>query len=723
MPRAERLEALLREGLQRAGPGAPFLTDVRSGERFTYQQLRDDAAAWEQGLAGLSVGPGDRVAHLPDNRYPFYPLLLASAARGAALVPLGRGLHPDELQAVLRHCQPAACFHDGPAPGHPGLTGWRPTLAPPAPPERAGPRPRATPGRVALLVYTSGTTSASKAVMLTHRNLCAMARTFRETYGLQPGWRLLCVLPLHHINAPMITGLACVAAGAHVHLAAPYGFTNARSLFDYVERYRITALSLTPSILASLLQLFPRGAGPRDLSSVRLALVGTAHLDSALWRRFEDTFGIPCYQGYGLTETTTWATMTPPDARKRRDTVGLPVGCEVRIDGPEEGEVLIRGPIVMRGYAGARGATRRVLRDGWLHTGDVGRLEPDGQLVITGRLKNIVKRRGVLIYPEELDRALLAHPQVRAACAVGLADPVAGERLVAAYEGELAEADAAAHLRSVLSAFKLPDEVQAVAAIPRGPVGKPDLGRLRALLDGSAARQLVGQLTRYKQARAKGADLPALAATVQRALLAAAPLRFVGLWGVARRAQLADADRRALDRLARTVAEVRAHPEVGGAELHLLLADVHGRLNGVPPALASAYLQAVAAHAARRGLQVSALSQLWREAGLREQDREAGARAPALRAAFAASPLREQLLRQAAGRCPPGRTPEEHARQYFWTVTQENPHLAQRFAGHIFFTYSGPDYRPLLPALPTVHWHSLRPGVAHKPWDLPGDPP
>jgi acyl-CoA synthetase (AMP-forming)/AMP-acid ligase II len=150
-----------------------------------------------------------------------------------------------------------------------------------------------------LIIYTSGTTGHAKGVVLTQRNLVSMANTFVSFYKLRPRQRFLSMLPFYHINAPMITGLVCIAAQAHVFLTDPYGLTNARTIFDMVEEHRIQVLSLTPSIMASLIQLNPDGTR-RDTSSLEFCFCGTAPLGETLWRRFEQLFHVQVYQGYGL---------------------------------------------------------------------------------------------------------------------------------------------------------------------------------------------------------------------------------------------------------------------------------------------------------------------------------------------------------------------------------------------------------------------------------------
>jgi long-chain acyl-CoA synthetase len=176
------------------------------------------------------------------------------------------------------------------------------------------------------------------------------------------------------------------------------------------------------------------------------------------------------YQGYGLTETTTWATMTPPDDRKRYDTVGIPVGCEVRIDGDPTGEVLIKGDIVMSGYYNKKKLTRKSLRDDWYYSGDIGRFDSDHQLVIVGRTKNIIKRRGVLIHPEMIDESLRRSGLLLDTCTVGIPDSLNDERVVTAYVAAQASTDdVRSWLAGHLSSYMQPDEIVAVHAVPRGP--------------------------------------------------------------------------------------------------------------------------------------------------------------------------------------------------------------------------------------------------------------
>jgi acyl-CoA synthetase (AMP-forming)/AMP-acid ligase II len=684
------------EAAARDAGDAPFLTDTRDGTVLTYRGLRDAASGLAASLRDRGVGPGDRVAFATRNDPFFFPLFFAAASRGAALVPMNPDLHPDERADVLAHAAPRLVL-DRPEP--------LPVAAPAADPVSVDA------DAAALVVFTSGTTGRGKGIVLTPRNLAAMSGSLSRFYRYAPGQRFLSVLPFHHINAPVLTGLACLAGRSHVLLADVFGLAVARRYWEIARDGKVDVISLTPSIAAALLKLYPRGRTP-PAPSVKYGLVGTARFEPETWRKFEEVFGLPCYQGYGLTETTVWACMTPTDARKRRDTAGVPVDCEVRVDA--SGEVLIRGDCVAKGYLDAPDLTARVFADGWLRTGDLGRLE-DGQLVITGRRKSLIKRAGVVVFPEELDACLKEHPSVAESCTLGLPDPVLGERVVSAcaVKGRVAADALRAHLARRLSVHKLPDEVALLRRLPRTPIGKVDVSRLRLLLSGDAVRAAMRAFLTQKVRRAPVADRARLEETVRRALFLERPLRFVGFWGAGGRTEAAEADLRALDRLKAVADGVDQGLGLPLARVELVLADVHARSNGVPAPSAERYFAAVRREASARGIACVRQSALWRKHGLDYRRLAAAAASRRDASAWDAFPLKKLFTERAARHARGGAAV---ARRYWTLLRAENPVLARHYRGGVFFTYNGAESAPCLPDLPTVHWFSTKKGVSEKPW-------
>jgi acyl-CoA synthetase (AMP-forming)/AMP-acid ligase II len=693
----------------------PFLTDLRTGSVLSYEELRErsrSAATW---LAAHGVVAGDRVAYLTKNEPAFFPLLFGCTSLGAALVPVSEDSVEEEIESVLEDCGARLVLCD--QPDREGRFGPVTELC--ATPASAD-GPLACPdAQDAIIIYTSGTTGRSKGVVLSHRNLMSMSATLASVYGYQPGMRFLSMLPYYHINAPIVTGLSCIAGRTHVFVTDTYGFTNARLIFNFVEQHRLNVLSLTPSIMASLLKFNPSGTDC-DISSVAFGLVGTAHLNEKLWRRFEQTFGIPCYQGYGLTETTTWATMTPPDERKRYDSAGVAIGSEIMID-RAGGEVLIRGDIVMNGYHNRKSLTRKQFKDGWLRTGDIGRIDDDGQLFITGRIKNIIKRKGILLSPEEIDEVVRRMPEVTDACTVGVPDELLGERVVSACVVESEHLEAVqAHTRGGLSAYKYPDEFLVVGEIPRTDMGKPDLAGLRKIVSGEKATEIVKSFDAYRFRRARSEDMPAIEALIQHALLMATTVEFVGFWGVGSRSALAAPDVTAMDRLKAFVDAIANAAGRHLGRMTLILADMHARCNRVPAAVHEPYFEAIGALAKERGIQTTWLSAVWSAHGLDFEDVLDQMKRDERLEEWESFPLRADFLQQAVARCGGDESlAEDFAYRYFLTITTENPALAASFEGRVFFTYNGPEFRIALPRLPMLHLHSLKPGTAAKPWFLP----
>lgn len=704
----------LLQGAARDCGDGPFLTDLRSGKNFSYGELlsrSERAGAW---LASRGVGVGDRVGYVTKNDPAFFELLFGCACRGAALVPINQDGTLAEITGVLEDCEPKVVLSD-----LPNEQGW--TLLDPDLFEglSAGAVEECAPEQDAILVYTSGTTGRSKGVILSHKSLIAMAGTLASVYDYQPGQRFLSMLPNYHINAPVVTGLACITGRSHVFVIDPYGFTNARFIFRFVEENKLAVLSLTPSIMASLLKFNP-GGSDSDLSSVRHGLVGTAHLPEDLWIQFEEKFGFPCYQGYGLTETTTWATMTPPDERKRRDSAGVAIGCEVRIDEEGGDEILIRGDIVMNGYNRRKALTKKQFKGDWFRTGDIGRVDEDGNLFITGRIKNIIKRRGILISPEEIDGVLRSFPETTDACTVGVPDDLFGERVVSAcvIEDEGIEA-LAAYTRKTLSAYKHPDEFLVVREIPKTGMGKQDLKELRKLVTGEKCQEIAGSFDVYRFRRAQTLDMPIIRDKIQAALLGGGSVNFVGFWGVGSRRESATPDVAALDRLEQFVSAIDAAAGRKLASMTLILADIHARCNQVSVDVYEPYLEAIRLLAEERGLKTMRLSEIWSENQLELDGVLERMSNPDWVGKWEGFSLHENFLQQASHRCVgDDSVVEEYAYRYFVTICAENPVLEEVFADDIFVTYNGPEFRIALPQLPMFHLHSTKPGTAAKPWFL-----
>ena len=343
----------------------------------------------------------------------------------------------------------------------------------------------------AMLQYTGGTTGRPKGVELSHR---ATATNVAQREAMLPtrtdGERILCAMPLFHAYA-LAMGLHLAArCGGHLAILPRY---QPEAVLDLVERERITLFPGAPTMFAGLMA-HERFAAT-DWRSVRLCYSGAAPLPAATLTAWEAVVGAPVLEGYGQTEAGPVISFNT-EACRRPGAVGLPVP-ETQVEivdavtgaGPlpqgREGEIRVRGPQLMDGYRNRSAETAEALRDGWLHTGDIGRFDSDGILFITDRKKDMAIVGGYNVYPREIDEVLLAHPDVAEAAAVPAPDAYRGEvvrAFVVARPGRVpAPESLLAHCRERLTRYKLPASIDIVAELPRTTVGKTDKRDLRRI--------------------------------------------------------------------------------------------------------------------------------------------------------------------------------------------------------------------------------------------------
>jgi long-chain acyl-CoA synthetase len=458
-------------------------------------------------LARRAGAPGAHVSLVMPNGIATLRILLGALAGGYCVNPVNLLSQPEQMAYVLEHSDSTLVFASPQWSATVGtlVAGLPRTVevvevdadAPSIPGERAEDDgfalPHVSPGQLALLMYTSGTTGKPKGVMLAQSNLVANAYAIGSEHRLGPSDRVTAVLPLYHINAFAVTMLAPLAHGGS--LAMPPRFSASR-FWELATRHGCTWLNLVPTMVSYLLE---GDAPPREsLAHVRFCRTASAPLAPEHLVAFERKFGIGVIETMGLTETVAPAFSNPWEAASRKvGSVGRPSGCEARVadergetlpDGTP-GEILIRGPQVMRGYYKNEAATAAAFHPGgWLRTGDVGVRDADGFFFITGRIKELIIKGGENIAPREIDEVLLGHPAVLDAAAVGIPDRHYGQEIMVCVirkPGATCEED---ELRSFclarLGPFKTPKVIRFVEELPRGPSGK--VQRLK-LLEASAA--------------------------------------------------------------------------------------------------------------------------------------------------------------------------------------------------------------------------------------------
>lgn len=337
------------------------------------------------------------------------------------------------------------------------------------------------PDDIAILLYTSGTTGKPKGVELTHRNLTSNALAAVECMDFHADYKVLACLPTFHTFAITATMLAPLAAGASLYALPRF---EPGKVHEAAAKEKCSVLMMVPSMYRLVARMQERNKLP--LEHLKLAVSGGEPLPQDLAEKFEQVFGLPLLEGYGQTESAPIISFNRPHAHKA-GTVGQPIpGVKVAIVDPESGkdlpagqvgEIRTHGPHVMRGYHNRPEETAKVLtKDGWLRTGDMGMLDAEGYLTITGRLREMIKVAGEMVFPAEVENALLQHPKVFEAGVIGMQDPKRGESVkafVALAEGQEATADELLeHCRKLLPVYKVPRAVEFRKELPKGPTGK-----------------------------------------------------------------------------------------------------------------------------------------------------------------------------------------------------------------------------------------------------------
>lgn len=500
--------------LARAAEEAPDAEAVVDGDvRVTYAELRERVREAAGAFAGSGIAPGDRIAIWAPNSLSWIVTVLGAMGAGATLVPLNTRFKGDEARWPLSKARVKLLFvedgflgadypgmlgldESGEVPGlpdlqsivtfngdaRPGVVTWA-EFTGRAVPEEADARAAAVaPGDVADILFTSGTTGRPKGVMCTHEQNIRTYQAWTGRTGVRAGDRYLIVNPMFHSFGYKAGVLACVLKRATMVLQRTFDVPETLRI---IERERITVLPGPPTIYTSLLDA--PGRAEHDLSSLRLAVTGAADVPVALVRRIRSELFPQVVTAYGLTESsgTVTACSVDDDDETIATTCGRPIAdVEVaivdekgeRVPPGTDGEVLVRGYNVMSGYLDDPEATAATVRDGWLDTGDRGRLDERGNLTITGRTKEMFVVGGFNVYPAEVEDVLARHDAVAESGVVGVPDARLGEvgrAYVRLRPGREATAEELiAHCRELLANFKVPREVVFVDDLPKTASGK-----------------------------------------------------------------------------------------------------------------------------------------------------------------------------------------------------------------------------------------------------------
>ena len=478
--------------LSAAAADNPERTAVKLDDVVLSYGVLDAAVGRAAGmLRAMGVEAGDRVGmQLPN--VPYFPIVYFAVLRlGAVVVPMNPLLKGGEVGYQVSDAGAKALvawqqFADAARAGS-EEAGARCVLAQPGEFERLleGAEPVTEPvdcadDDPAVIIYTSGTTGTPKGATLMHSNLASAAETSRDLVDAGPDSVALATLPLFHVFGMNSVMNTAVRARGLVTLLPR--FEPGKAL-EIIERDRVTTFAGVPTMYNALLHHPDRER--HDAGSLGICVSGGSAMPVEVLHAFDEAFGAKVLEGYGLSETTGMGSFNPPDRERKPGSIGVPTGgTQMRIVDDDDnemprgepGEIVMKGPFVMKAYWGREKATREVMRGGWFHTGDVATVDEDGYYFIVDRKKDLIIRGGYNVYPRELEEVLYEHPAVREAAVIGVAHESLGEEVgaaVALKEGaEATPEELRDYMKQRVAAYKYPRTVWLVDELPKGPTGK-----------------------------------------------------------------------------------------------------------------------------------------------------------------------------------------------------------------------------------------------------------
>ena len=472
----------------------PEVFDKAAGRNNSQIALIEEDRKWTFGELAAEVDaiaamlkekvPGDTVGILLLNSQTYVAALLGTWKAGKTAVPLNYLLPPQELAYIIKDSGMSALISSQPFAqavaavkplfGERGVIlmadepGFAPRVTKPVMPEYRDP---------ALYLYTSGTTGKPKGVVLTHRNLAHNVESCQSAGEFDQRDSFLCLLPFFHTYAITGTILLPLLSGCKMVLVDRF---HPLKVLKLIEDHSISVFLAIPSMY----RVLALTDGDFRLGSVRFPISGGEPLPVAIAEAFEKRFGVPIFEGYGQTEASPVISLNTPGKRKL-GTVGpaLP-GVEIAIWDDDKrpvgagviGEIMVRGHSVMKGYYNLPDETLKTITSEWLHTGDLGKIDDEGFVTITGRKKDLIISAGENIYPREIEEVLAQHPKVKEVAVIGVKDEVRGEvpkAFVIPRDGMTVDDKELRHFcRENLAGYKVPRHIDVVPDLPRTPTGK-----------------------------------------------------------------------------------------------------------------------------------------------------------------------------------------------------------------------------------------------------------
>lgn len=480
-------------------------------EASTYAELDGAITKFASGLEQLGVKKGDHVALLLGNS-PYFVIGLYGAMRlGATVIPINPIYTPDEIGYILNngdvntiisldllvplaekmhHLLPKVenyIICDTPQGKESGIDPTQLTIYPKlkaftgvlATGDLQYQGPELNEDDLAIILYTSGTTGKPKGAMLTHKNLYSNARDVGTYLHMSEDDRVITTLPMFHVFCLTVSLNAPLLRGATILIDPKF---SPKEIFRLTKEYEATIFAGVPTMYNFIYQ-YPEG-DPEDLKSLRLCISGGAAMPVALLKSFEEKFNVMISEGYGLSEAAPVTCFNPLDRPRKPGSIGQSIvhvenkvvdelGEEVPVG--QSGELIVRGPNVMKGYYKMPEETAATIRDGWLYTGDMAKMDEEGYFYIVDRKKDLVIVGGYNVYPREVEEVLYNHEDVVEVAVVGVPDPYQGEAVrayVVSKNPNLTEEAVIAYCREHLAKYKVPSSIEFLEELPKNTTGK-----------------------------------------------------------------------------------------------------------------------------------------------------------------------------------------------------------------------------------------------------------
>lgn len=470
------------------------------GMSITYARLDELSKAAANVIVEAGVKPGDRVAMMLANVPAFAVWYYAAARIGAVVVSISTRSAPSEVGYFVGDCDPKFFVSDEATLAGVGdelpsqvqafqtndlgecqydrLPGSAQTSTHPTASERSCAF-EADPNAPAAILYTSGTTGFAKGATLSHMNVCSNVHAFNHLCNQRPEDVILLAVPLFHCFGQNALLNSALNVGATLVLQRKFDLNESKRL---IAEENVTQLYGVPMMF----QLFLDSCEPADVASVNYCFSAAATLPVQLGERWQQKFGMPIHEGYGLTETSPFASYNHRD-HFVSGSIGTPIDCvemkvvdtesgEVCLPG-EPGEIIIRGPNVMLGYWNRVEETAAAIKDGWFYSGDIGRVDDEGFFYIVDRVKDMIAVGGLKVFPAEVERVLLDHSVVGQVAVIGVPDEVFGEQVVAFVVSDPVLTpeqiqSVSQHAKANLANYKVPRLIVPIDELPRNPSGK-----------------------------------------------------------------------------------------------------------------------------------------------------------------------------------------------------------------------------------------------------------